>query len=211
MVRYWIQGALRAHKKGSLHKQLGVPQDKRIPKRLLSRIKTAPIGKTIRNPARTGKRRLKVTGLLKKRAVLAHTLGGLKHKRHNPCRRKRHNPGNHNPGPTDAPTVTVQGVQYPVTAVPSATQTGQDVQGVTVISAQAAKTVLPRIAHFPAIPMEYKPPMIRGWGERGYYIFKPTHVLKHPITGLAIGRAGKWWFHPGTAERALEFYKRIWG
>lgn len=74
MAKYWIQDAVGKHKKGSLHKQLGVPMDKRIPKRLLSRIKSAEVGKTVHNPTRTGKRRVKVTGLLKKRAVLAHTL-----------------------------------------------------------------------------------------------------------------------------------------
>jgi hypothetical protein len=78
MARYWIQDAVSKHKKGSLHKQLGVPMNKRIPKRLLSRIKSADIGKTVHNPSRTGKRRVKVTGLLKKRAVLAYTLRRFK-------------------------------------------------------------------------------------------------------------------------------------
>ena len=70
----WIQHALKGHKKGSLHKQLGIPQTKTIPKTLLNRIKSAKVGKTIKNPTKTGKRRIKITGLLKKRAVLAHTL-----------------------------------------------------------------------------------------------------------------------------------------
>jgi hypothetical protein len=78
MGKYWIKDAVKAHKKGTLHKQLGVPMNKRIPKRLLSRIKSAPLGKTVRNPTKTGCRRVKVTGLLKKRAVLAHTLRELK-------------------------------------------------------------------------------------------------------------------------------------
>jgi len=75
---YWIQDAVKKHKKGSLHKQLDIPAKKKIPKRLLSKIKAAPIGKTIKNPTRTGKRRVRVTGLLKKRAVLAHTLRRFK-------------------------------------------------------------------------------------------------------------------------------------
>jgi len=48
--------------------------DKTIPKSLLSKIKRAEIGDTVRNPTETGKRRVKVTRLLKKRAVLAHIL-----------------------------------------------------------------------------------------------------------------------------------------
>lgn len=78
MPKYWIHDAVKAHKKGTLHRQLKVPMDKKIPKRLLSKIKGAEIGKTVRNPSKVGKRRVKVTGLLKKRAVLAHTLRGLK-------------------------------------------------------------------------------------------------------------------------------------
>ena len=78
MVRYWIQDAVKSHKKGTLHRQLGVPMNKRIPKVLLSHIKSADIGKTVRNPSKTGRRRVKVTGLLKKRAVLAHTLRRFK-------------------------------------------------------------------------------------------------------------------------------------
>jgi len=77
MTKLWIQKATRKHKKGSLHKQLQVPQSKNIPKALLSRIKSAPIGKTVHNPSKTGKRRIKVTDLLKKRVVLAHTLRKL--------------------------------------------------------------------------------------------------------------------------------------
>lgn len=76
--KLWIQDALKKHKKGTLHRQLGVPQDKKIPKSLLARIKRTDVGKTVKNPTKTGKRRIKITGLLKKRAVLAHTLRGFK-------------------------------------------------------------------------------------------------------------------------------------
>lgn len=76
--KYWIQDAVKKGKKGSLHRQLGVPKNKTIPKALLNKIKATPIGKKIKNPAKTGKRRVKVTRLLKKRAVLAHTLRELK-------------------------------------------------------------------------------------------------------------------------------------
>jgi len=76
--KLWIQNAVSKHKKGSLHRQLGVPMTKKIPKSLLNRIKHSQVGKTVKNPSRTGKRRVKVTGLLKKRAVLAVTLRGFK-------------------------------------------------------------------------------------------------------------------------------------
>lgn len=74
----WIQDAVSKHKKGSLHRQLEVPQDHKIRKTLLVKIKHAEIGDKIRNPAKTGKSQIKVTRLLKKRAVLAHTLRELK-------------------------------------------------------------------------------------------------------------------------------------
>jgi len=61
-------------KKGALSRQLGIPEEKDIPMTLLNRIASAPIGTTIRNPTKTGKRRIKVTRKLKKRAVLARTL-----------------------------------------------------------------------------------------------------------------------------------------
>ncbi len=75
---FWIKDALKGHKKGSLHRQLGVPMDKTITKSLLNKIKRTEIGKTVKNPTRTGKRRIKVTRLMKKRSVLAHTLRGFK-------------------------------------------------------------------------------------------------------------------------------------
>ena len=71
----WIQEAVG--KRGSLSRQLGIPVKENIPKTLLRRIKTAKIGRTIRNPSKKGKRRYKVTRLLKKRAVLALTLKEL--------------------------------------------------------------------------------------------------------------------------------------
>jgi hypothetical protein len=70
----WIQDALKGHTPGATHRQLGVPLDKKIPKTFLTKIKNTEIGKTIQNPTKTGKRRIKITRLLKQRAVLAHTL-----------------------------------------------------------------------------------------------------------------------------------------
>lgn len=60
MSKKWIQGAIKH--KGALHKELGVPQGKKIPE---SKIKKAEHSK---NPT------------LKKRAVLAETLKGMKKK-----------------------------------------------------------------------------------------------------------------------------------
>jgi len=74
--RYWIQKAIK--KPGALSRQLGIPIKKNIPISLLKKIRNAKIGSTITNPTKTGKRRIKVTRLLKKRAVLALTLKRLR-------------------------------------------------------------------------------------------------------------------------------------
>ena len=78
--KLWMQEAFAGHKEGSLHRQLGVPQKETIPKTLLTEIKGTPVGETAKNPTKTGKRRVKVTGLLKKRAVLAHTAREVRRK-----------------------------------------------------------------------------------------------------------------------------------
>jgi CxxC motif-containing protein len=70
--QYWVQSAIR--KKGSLSRQLGIPEEENIPKQLLQEIRKAKIGETVQNPTQTGNRVIKVTRLLKKRAVLALTL-----------------------------------------------------------------------------------------------------------------------------------------
>jgi len=56
-------------KKGALHRQLGISPNDRIPKTLLRAIKNAEVGTTISNPTKTGKRRIPVTTLLKKRVL----------------------------------------------------------------------------------------------------------------------------------------------
>jgi hypothetical protein len=58
-MKNWIQGALKNHKKGSLHRQLGVPLDENIPQAAL-------------------RRAAKSKGLVGKRARLAVTLAGLR-------------------------------------------------------------------------------------------------------------------------------------
>lgn len=68
----WIHKAVK--KKGSLSRQLGVPIEKNIPMTLLNKIIAAEPGDTIRNPTSVGKRRLKVTRLMERRAILARNL-----------------------------------------------------------------------------------------------------------------------------------------
>lgn len=70
-------------KKGALSRQLGIPEKKNIPKSLLNKIVKAKAGQTITNPTKTGKRRIKVTRLLERRAIFARTLKKL------PRRKKR--------------------------------------------------------------------------------------------------------------------------
>ena len=79
MKKKWIQNSLEEH--GSLHKQLEIPESKKIPVALLDKILNANIGKTIVNPSKTGKRRIKVSRLLKKRANLAKNLKKISKKK----------------------------------------------------------------------------------------------------------------------------------
>ncbi len=58
-------------KKGSLSRMLGIPEKDNIPLTLLRKITKTEIGMTIRNPTKQGKRKIKVTRLLKKRAMFA--------------------------------------------------------------------------------------------------------------------------------------------
>lgn len=66
---YFIQEA--NIKKGALSRQLEIPERDNIPLILLRKIKVTPIGRTIMNPTSKGKRRIRVTALLKKRVVFA--------------------------------------------------------------------------------------------------------------------------------------------
>lgn len=61
-------------KKGALSKQLKIPEKDNIPMTLLDKIIDAKAGQTIRNPTKSGKRRIKVTRLLERRAILARNL-----------------------------------------------------------------------------------------------------------------------------------------
>ena len=76
MKNKFIQKAIK--KKGALSRQLGIPEKKNIPMSLLNKVIRAKAGQTITNPTATGKRRIKVTRLLERRAILARTLKRLK-------------------------------------------------------------------------------------------------------------------------------------
>ena len=76
MVIKWIQ---KIHlKKGVLHKQLGIPQNEKIPVSLLNKIISAKPGDTIKNPTSKGRKRIKVTRVLERRAILAKNLKEIK-------------------------------------------------------------------------------------------------------------------------------------
>ena len=80
MTSKFIQKALSKHKKGALHKQLGIIPWHTIDKQLLVDIKNANINSYIRpseyQHADSGD--VKVTRLLKKRAILALTLKNIR-------------------------------------------------------------------------------------------------------------------------------------
>jgi len=59
----WIQKAKTGKRKGALHRQLGIPEGKKIPTMKLRKIEKAKLG------TKVGK--VKVTKLLKRRAVFA--------------------------------------------------------------------------------------------------------------------------------------------
>lgn len=58
-------------RKGALHRQLDISESKHIPVGLLDNIRRTEIGKTAKNPTKTGKKNYKVTKLMKARAVQA--------------------------------------------------------------------------------------------------------------------------------------------
>lgn len=72
MLKIRIQKAVKHP--GTLSRQLKIPVKENIPFTLLEKIKSAKIGDTIKNPAKRGMSRIKVTRLLKRRAVMALNL-----------------------------------------------------------------------------------------------------------------------------------------
>ncbi len=76
MANLWIQKAI--HRPGKLHRELGIPKDEKIPMQLLNAIIKAKAGQTIKNPTQKGKRRIRVTRGIERRAILARNLKSLK-------------------------------------------------------------------------------------------------------------------------------------
>lgn len=72
MARKFIKKDIK--QPGSLRRQLGVKRGEKIPKTLLNTIVKANAGDTIRNPTKVGKKRIKVTRKLERRAIFAQTL-----------------------------------------------------------------------------------------------------------------------------------------
>jgi len=66
--KFWIQKAIK--KPGSLHKQLKIPEDKKIPMSLLKKIVAAKAGDEITFK----EKKLKVTRLMEQRAIAAINL-----------------------------------------------------------------------------------------------------------------------------------------
>lgn len=75
-VNKWIQKT--GVKKGALSKQLNIPVEKKIPMTLLDKIVMAKPGETITNPTMTGKRKIKVTRLMERRAIMARNLKNIR-------------------------------------------------------------------------------------------------------------------------------------
>lgn len=65
----WMQEAFKRAGKGVFHKQLGVPASEKIPMTFLQAIVDTKIGMMAHNPTSTGHKMVKVTALMKKRAV----------------------------------------------------------------------------------------------------------------------------------------------
>lgn len=75
----WIQ---KIHlKKGALHKELGISEDEKIPISLLNKIISVKPGDTITNPTSVGRKKIKVTKRLEKRANLAKNLKKISKKK----------------------------------------------------------------------------------------------------------------------------------
>ena len=80
MKKKWIQSAIKG-KKGSLHKALGIKADEKISVSLLNKIIKAQPGNTIRNPSKKGKRIIKVTRAIERKAILARNLKNIKRRK----------------------------------------------------------------------------------------------------------------------------------
>jgi len=74
---YWVQEAM-GKKPGALRRQLGIPQDKKIPVTLMRKILKAETGDVVRNPTRVGRCKYKVTTLMQRRVNPVLTVGRLR-------------------------------------------------------------------------------------------------------------------------------------
>ena len=72
MVNQWIQKTV--NKPGTLHRQLKIPKNKKIPLTLLNKIIKSKPGDTIINHTKIGKKKIQITRLLEQRAILARNL-----------------------------------------------------------------------------------------------------------------------------------------
>lgn len=65
----WMQEAFKRAGKGTFHKQLGIPPTEKIPLTFLQAIVNTEIDMYAHNPTNTGDKMIKVTRLVKRRAV----------------------------------------------------------------------------------------------------------------------------------------------
>lgn len=75
---YWM-GKAFSHKPGALHRQLGIQQDTKIPKTLLTTILDADTGDVIKNPTKVGRPRYRVTTLMQRRVNPVLTARKFRH------------------------------------------------------------------------------------------------------------------------------------
>jgi hypothetical protein len=71
---------------GALHRQLGIPKEEKIPTTLLRGIMSTEPGKVIKNPTKVGKKKYRVTPLLRKRANPVLTARRFRHHGRKPPR-----------------------------------------------------------------------------------------------------------------------------
>lgn len=74
MIKKWIQKALEKHKTNSLHRQLGISYNKKIPITLLNKVGNSKIGNLIIY----SRKKIKVTKLLKQRVIMALNLRNIR-------------------------------------------------------------------------------------------------------------------------------------
>ena len=65
-------------KTGSFRDQLGLKKDQKVLLSTCAKIKNTPIGKIAKIPKNKGRKTIRVTSLVKKRATLCHTLMKMK-------------------------------------------------------------------------------------------------------------------------------------